>query len=56
MDRAKPARKIRMSTCPLCEQEIFANQYTAWRLVEGAAARVHGLCLDPQVTRRAVQN
>lgn len=48
----KPARRVKMSVCPLCEQDIYANQHTAWRVIDGSPARVHGLCLDPQLTRK----
>lgn len=47
-------RRVRMSTCPLCDTDIFTDQHTAWRIVEGAPARVHGTCLTPPVTRRQV--
>lgn len=39
-------RSVKMGTCPLCETEIMSNQRTAWRLVEGAPARVHRTCTE----------
>jgi hypothetical protein len=40
----KPARRIRMGTCPLCDNNIYTNQNTTWRAVDGVTARIHSAC------------
>lgn len=47
-------RAAKMGECPLCQEDILTDQHTAWRQVDGKLARVHGVCLDPPETRRAV--
>jgi hypothetical protein len=44
-----------MSVCPICEQVIDTGQPTTWRLFNGEAKRVHGLCVYPTVTRRPMR-
>jgi hypothetical protein len=48
-------RRYPMSTCPVCEKVIFSTEPTTWRIFHGESTRVHGMCVEPPVTRRPVQ-
>lgn len=51
-EKGKPAHQVEMGTCPICDETIFASQHTVWKLGQGKPVRVHGICLDPPITRR----
>ena len=37
-------RRTELGTCPVCEDPVFADEKTVWRLLGGSPVRVHTGC------------